>query len=468
MDATMFAGKRITIMGLGFFGGTIGLARYLVAQGAQVTVTDVKSADDLQDSVAALEGLSVRLVLGGHAHADFTDVDMVFASPAVREDSPYLVAARSRGVPIDTEMNLFMRLCRGSVIGVTGSNGKTTTTSLIGAILRAANPRTQVGGNIGRSLLPELAAIEPADPVVLELSSFQLEDLAAVGRSPHIALLLNVSPNHLDRHGNMEKYLAAKMQIFASQGPEDVALLNADDPRLQRLAGGLRSQCRFFSCEHGVADGAYLEGDRLVVSHSGTVSEVCGLQDLTLLGRHNVANVLAAVAAADAWGIPTAMMRAAIRAFPGVEHRLERVRDLAGVSFYNDSIATSPTGTLAALAAIQQPIWLIAGGYDKGLPFQALGEAIVQRVKGVFLIGTTAQQMAQAIDTARRPGRDWPTITFCRDLREAVRAAAGAASPGEVVLLSPACASYDQFRNFVERGRLFKQLVFEVADSKAR
>src|ERR671923_757425 len=216
-----FAGKRITIMGLGFFGGTIGLAKYLVSQGARVTITDLKRAPALRESIAALAGLPVRLVLGRHEATDFTDTDMVFASPAVPEDSPYLAKARARGVPVDTEMNLFMRLCRGTIIGVTGSNGKTTTTSLIGAILRAANPRTQVGGNIGRSLLPEVAAIEPGDPVVLELSSFQLEDLAAVGRSPHIGLFLNLSPNHLDRHGDMETYLAAKLQIFAHQRPDD-------------------------------------------------------------------------------------------------------------------------------------------------------------------------------------------------------------------------------------------------------
>jgi len=459
MDATSFAGKRITIMGLGFFGGTIGLVRYLVSQGAQVTVTDLKSAPDLQDSLAALEGLPVRFVLGGHERADFTDVDMVFASPAAREDSPYLVAARACGVPIDTEMNLFMRLCRGSVIGVTGSTGKTTTTSLIGAIMQAARPGTLVGGNIGRSLLPEVASIAPGDPVVLELSSFQLEDLTAVGRSPHIALLLNLSPNHLDRHGSMEQYLAAKMHIFAYQGPDDVALLNADDPRLQPLIGGLRSRCRLFSCERAVDDGAYLNGDRLLVTCSGRATEVCRLQDIPLPGRHNVANVLAAVAAADAWGVPLELMRGAIRGFAGVEHRLERVRERAGVCFYNDSIATSPTATLAALAAIQQPIWLIAGGYDKGLSFQALGEAIVQRVKGVCLIGTTAPQLARAIEAARRPERHFPTIAFCRDLPEAVRIATDTAVSGDAVLLSPACASYDQFRNFVERGRLFKRLV---------
>src|SRR5919106_2293978 len=195
MDSTTFAGKRITIMGLGFFGGTIGLAKYLVSQGARVTITDLHSADDLPDSVEALADLPLRFVLGRHELADFTEADVVFASPAVPEDSPYLTAARASAVPVDSEMNLFMRLCRGSVIGVTGSNGKTTTTSLIGAILRLANPRTQVGGNIGRSLLPEVAAIEPGDPVVLELSSFQLAALAAVGRSPHIGLFLNLSPN---------------------------------------------------------------------------------------------------------------------------------------------------------------------------------------------------------------------------------------------------------------------------------
>jgi UDP-N-acetylmuramoylalanine--D-glutamate ligase len=462
MDATTFAGKRITIMGLGFFGGTIGLTRYLVSQGAQVTVTDLKPAADLQDSVAALHGLPVRFVLGRHESADFTDVDMVFASPAVRQDSSYLLAARARGVPIDTEMNLFVRLCRGSIIGVTGSNGKTTTTSLIGAMLRATNPRTQVGGNIGRSLLPETAAIAPGDPVVLELSSFQLEDLAAVGRSPSIGLLLNLSANHLDRHGSMEAYLAAKMQIFAYQTPDDVAILNADDPRLQPLVSQLRGQVRLFSCARVLADGAYLAGERLVAARAGTAAEVCRLGDIPLLGRHNVANVLAAVAAADAWGVPAAVMRAAIRAFPGVEHRLERVRELHGVSFYNDSIATTPTGTLAALAAIQQPIWLIAGGYDKGIHFEALGEAIVQRVKGAFLIGTTAPQIAQAIDMARPPGTDLPVVGVCCGLREAVQAAYSAARPGEAVLLSPACASYDQFRNFVERGRLFKELVLAL------
>jgi UDP-N-acetylmuramoylalanine--D-glutamate ligase len=459
MESMAFAGKRITIMGLGFFGGTIGLARYLVAQGAQVTLTDLKPAAELQDSVAALAGLPLRFVLGRHEAADFTDADMVFASPAVPKDSPYLTAARAHGVPIDTEMNLFMRLCRGTVIGVTGSNGKTTTTSLLGAILRAVHPRTRVGGNIGRSLLPEVAEIEPGDPVVLELSSFQLEDLAAVGRSPHIALLLNLSPNHLDRHGSIEAYLAAKKHIFAYQGSADIAILNADDARVRALAAEVPGQPRLFSLEHPVEDGAYLAEDRLLVARSGVASEVCARQDIPLLGRHNVANVLAAVAAADAWGVPAAVTREAIRAFPGVEHRLECVREVHGVRFYNDSIATSPAATLAALDALQQPIWLIAGGYDKGLPFQALGEAIAQRVQGVYLIGETAPMIARAIESARRPGTRRPAITLCGDLREAVHAACAVARPGDVVLLSPACASYDQFRNFVERGRLFKQLV---------
>jgi UDP-N-acetylmuramoylalanine--D-glutamate ligase len=463
MQAGAFAGKRITIMGLGFFGGTIGLAKYLVAQGAQVTVTDLKPADALRDSIAALGSLPVRLVLGRHDEADFTGVDAVFVSPAVPESSPYLAAARAHGIPIDTEMNLFVRLCRGTIVGVTGSNGKTTTTSLIGAILTAHEPRTRVGGNIGGSLLPELEQIQAGDPVVLELSSFQLEDLAEVGRSPHIALLLNLSPNHLDRHGTMENYVAAKRQIFAYQGPGDVAILNADDPRVAALAAGLRSRVRWFSLARPVDDGAYLDGERLLIVRAGAACEVCRVADIPLLGRHNVANVLAAVAAADAWGVPPAVMRQAIRSFPGVEHRLERVRELRGVTFYNDSIATSPAATLAALAAISRPVLLIAGGYDKGLPFQALGEAIARRVKALFLIGDTAAQIAQAVKAARPRGAP-PAITFCGDLRQAVDAAYRAAAPGDVVLLSPACASYDQFRNFVERGRLFKAYVAALAE----
>jgi UDP-N-acetylmuramoylalanine--D-glutamate ligase len=426
MDSMAFAGKRVTIMGLGFFGGAIGLAKYLVAQGAQVTLTDLKPAGELQDSIAALMGYPVRLVLGRHELADFTDVDAVFASPAVHEASPYLMTARTHGIPIDTEMNLFMRLCRGTVVGVTGSNGKTTTTSLIGAILQAVNPRTRVGD---------------------------------------IALLLNLSPNHLDRHGSMEAYLAAKQQIFAYQGSEDIAILNADDPRLRPLAAELHSQLRFFSLEHPVDNGAYLDGERLLLARSGDESEVCRREDIPLLGRHNVANVLAAVAAADAWGVPAAVTREVIRAFPGVEHRLEYVREVRGVRFYNDSIATSPAATMAALAAILRPVWLIAGGYDKGLPFQGLGEAIVQRAKGVFLMGKTATQIARAIETAGHAAPTPPLVTFCQDLPEAVYAAYRAAKPGDIVLLSPACASYDQFRNFVERGRLFKQLVSALETS---
>jgi UDP-N-acetylmuramoylalanine--D-glutamate ligase len=260
----------------------------------------------------------------------------------------------------------------------------------------------------------------------------------------------------------MERYLAAKKQIFAHQGAADIAILNADDPQVQPIAAELPSQVRFFSLEHPVSEGAYLEGERLLIARCGSVYEACRVTDIPLLGRHNVANVLAAVTAADAWGVPPAVICQAIQTFAGVEHRLERVRELRGVTFYNDSIATSPAATLAALAAIPHPILLIAGGYDKGLPFEALAAAIVRRVKGVFLIGNTARQIADAIAAARPPGAATPRPSMCGDLREAVRRAYGAAAAGDVVLLSPACASYDQFRHFVERGRVFKQCVAEL------
>jgi UDP-N-acetylmuramoylalanine--D-glutamate ligase len=467
MNNSMFTGKRVTIMGLGFFGGSIGLAKYLASQGARITITDLKGADHLAASVEALAGLPIRFVLGRHETTDFTAADVVFVSPAVPKDSRYVAAARSSGVPIDTEMNLFVRLCPGTIVGVTGSNGKTTTTSLIGALFQAHNPRTRVGGNIGRSLLPELAQIAANDPIVLELSSFQLEDLAEVKRSPHIALLLNLAPNHLDRHGSMEGYLAAKTQIFAYQTPTDVAILNADDAQVAALATSLAGRVQSFSLRGPVEYGSYLDGERLCLVHGGMAQEVCRVQDLRLLGRHNVANVLAALAAADAWGVPPVLMGQAIRGFSGVEHRLERVRELRGVTFYNDSIATSPAATLAALTAIEQPIMLIAGGYDKGLPFEALAEAVVQRVKALFLIGNTAAAMAHAVRTAPRLATSAPTVTVCGDLRHAVHAAYGAAAPGDVVLLSPACASYDQFLNFVERGHLFKRYVAALDDASA-
>ena len=342
----------------------------------------------------------------------------------MREDSPYLIVARARGVPIDTEMNLFMRLCRGTVIGVTGSNGKTTTTSLIG---RSCGRRTHARRWGGISVARSSLRWEPSSRATLWCWSYPVFSSRTSPRSD----VAHISASSSTSLPITSIGTAPWRPIWRRRGKflpiKDLRMSPSSMPMIRgcgRSSAAAQSGALVQRCA-AVEDGAYIEGDRVVVAHSGMASEVCRPGDIPLLGRHNVANVLAAVAAADAWGVPAAAMRAAIRAFPGVEHRLERVRELHGVSFYNDSIATSPTGTLAALAAIQQPIWLIAGGYDKGLPFEALGEAIVQRVKGVFLIGTTAPKIAQAITQARPPGRDLPAIHLCADLREAVLAAFG-------------------------------------------
>ena len=453
-----FEKKRITVMGLGLFGGGLGIARYLVRRGARVTVTDLRTEDQLQESVRALQDLCVTLKLGGHDPADFTDADRVFVNPAVPKTSEYLALARRSGVPLDTEMNLFFRECPSPILGVTGSNGKTTTTALLGAMFSRSDPRTLVGGNIGRSLLDELDALTPDVPVVLELSSFQLEDLREVGRSPHISVVLNLTPNHLDRHGTMGAYAAAKRAILDYQTREDVAVLNAEDPLVREWARVSKGRVLFFGM-HGVsAGGAFVEEGVIVFRQDGRQILLCRADELRLLGSHNLCNALAATAAACAFGLPTEAITGALRTFEGVEHRLEFVREIAGVNHYNDSISTTPESTIAALRAFDAPIVLIAGGYDKGVSFDELGRVISDRAKALVLIGATAERIASTVRT------DVP-IRLCDTLPEATHLAADLACAGDIVLLSPACASYDMFRNFEDRGRQFKEIVRQIAES---
>jgi UDP-N-acetylmuramoylalanine--D-glutamate ligase len=462
-DIGKYQNKKVTIMGLGSFGGSIGLAKFLSKAGAKVTITDLKPASILQDSMQQLTGYPVRFVLGCHREEDFTTADYLFVSPAIPKESPYITLARESGVPMDTEMNLFFRLCQGTIIGITGSHGKTTTTSLVGMLVQQCYSRALVGGNIGRSLLLQMEEIRPGDPVVLELSSFQLEDLQALQKSPAIAALLNISPNHLDRHQTMANYVTAKMEIFRYQSAYDRGILNADDATLAPLCAQIPSTLTFFSVEHPLEAGVYLEGKGLISVREGRSELVCTVADIPLLGKHNVANVAAAIAIARQCGVPEATMRPIIRAFTPVPYRLELIATKEGVRFYNDSIATTPQATLAALESFTEPILLIAGGYNKGIPFTQLGRTIARRVKEAFLIGKTASLIAKAIEEGKNEsGEESITeITCCPDLPTAVTKAWEKAVPGDIILLSPACASYDQFRNFEERGDLFKTVVVE-------
>ncbi|MBM4044393.1 MAG: UDP-N-acetylmuramoyl-L-alanine--D-glutamate ligase [Planctomycetes bacterium] len=489
-----FKGKRVTVMGLGLFGGGVGAARFLAKAGARVTVTDLKPADELAESVAQLSGLPIEFHLGGHREADFSDTDLVVVSPAVPADSPFLDLARQRGVPLESEMNLFFRYCRAPILGITGSSGKSTTTALTHAMLAQwLGSKAWLGGNIGRSLLEDLDAIAPDHLVVLELSSFQLQDLDRLARSPHIsvvtnlapnhldrhkdlaeyiaakktilrhqregdfAVVTNLAPNHLDRHKDLAEYIAAKKTILRHQREGDFAVLNADDREVATWGRGLKSKTVFFSVRSPLKQGACVQNGQIVIADAEGTHTICSASELRLPGPHNLANALAATAAAWLAGARQDDIAHALRTFPGLEHRLEFVAEVAGVRYFNDSKATTPEASCIALRAFDAPIVLIAGGYDKGAPFDAFAAECAQRAKHVVLIGKTAQKIAALIE-AKRQGIS-PSLTLAPSFPSAVAAAKSAAAPGDIVLLSPACASYDMFRNYEDRGNQFKSLV---------
>ncbi|MBI5366882.1 MAG: UDP-N-acetylmuramoyl-L-alanine--D-glutamate ligase, partial [Planctomycetes bacterium] len=432
-DLLPLAGRKVTVMGLGLFGGGVGVARYLARQEADVTVTDLRPEKDLAESIAALAGYPVRFRLGGHDEQDFAAADLLVVNPGVPRSSPYIAAARAAGVPLETEMNLFFKLCPAPILAVTGSNGKTTTTALVGALLARTGRRSWVGGNIGRSLLDVVEQIHAEGIVVLELSSFQLEDLAALARSPHVAVVTNLTPNHLDRHGTMEAYAAAKKNIFAFQFEEDHLVLNADDPTVSEWAGEARGHVSWFSRKRPVKDGAFLDGRDLCVAAGGQMRRILPAADLQIPGGFNVENALAALAATLPYGLPDPGAAAALAAFRGVEHRLEFVREVAGVRFYNDSIATNPESTLVALETLPGPIVLLAGGYDKKLPLDALAGAVARRVKTAVLFGATGP----ALETKIRAAGGSCTLLRATTFPDAVSQARAAAVAGDTVLLSP-------------------------------
>jgi UDP-N-acetylmuramoylalanine--D-glutamate ligase len=458
---TTWHDTRVTVMGLGSFGGGVGLARYLAMQGAAVTVTDLQSADTLQASVHALHDLPIRFVLGEHREADFIDTDVVFVNPAVPLTSPYLDLARTHRVPLDSEINLFVRQCPGRIIGITGSVGKSTTTALLGAILRLHDARTLVGGNIGGSLLPCLPDITSDTPVVLELSSFQLEHLAWQHYSPPLAIVLNLTPNHLDRHGTMAAYQRAKEYILAYQTAADMAILNWDDVTVRRMASCGKGRCLYYSLKETLEAGVYRQGNDLIMSRDGHLTVLCRQSDLHLRGDHNFSNAVAAAAAAAVLGVPPATIAQGLQRFQGLPHRLELVATKDGVQYYNDSKATTPVSTIRALQAFETPVIVLLGGYDKGTPFEALGEVIRTRTKAALVYGKTAPKLARAIEQAAQaaPGQRAPQVVLLSTLDAALQQAVAVAEPGDVVLLSPACASYDQFPHFEARGEHFRKLV---------
>jgi len=452
--------KKVSIIGLGREG--MALARFLAQRGATVTVSDLKTKEELAERIEGLSEFLIRFKLGSHPQS-LLDADVIYVSPGVLQDIPLLVEARKRGIPISSETRLFFSLCPAPIIGVTGSSGKTTTVSLVGQIVEGAGRETWVGGNIGSPLIEFVEEIGPEAIVVTELSSFQLENL---DRSPHIACLLNIRPNHLDRHKSMEAYRAAKLNILRYQGRKDYAILNRDDPATHALLPECQGRTLLFSRLKEVEGGAFIREGRIMVRWASREEEVCERGDIRLLGNHNLENVLAACAISAAGGAPTEAMTEVCTTFTGVEHRLELVREMAGVSYYNDSIATSPERAIAALRSFDQPIVLLAGGRGKGLPFEELASLIVQKVRYLILFGEEARAIGEAVREAqKRAGvAEIPIFKDAGDLEGAVNLAAQVGQRGDVVLLSPACTSFDMYRDFAERGEHFKDLVRKLGE----
>jgi UDP-N-acetylmuramoylalanine--D-glutamate ligase len=475
MEQDGLRGKRVLVMGLGVNAGGLGVTRFLVSRGAEVTVTDLRQPDVLAPSLRALEGLPVSFVLGQHREEDFRDTDIVIRNPGVPRESKYLAIAREHGATIEMEMTLFFRLCPGPILGITGTRGKTTTTLLAGAMLEAARSDTVVAGNLRVSALEQLDRIGSDTPVVLELSSWQLEGLGEARLSPHLACVTNLSPDHLDRYPDMEAYGTAKKQIFLHQRPErgDRVVLNADDERVRTWIADTVDPASvvWFSTRRPAGtslvehQGAWWDGDILLWKGE----PVCSSGDLRIAGEHNRANVAAAVALAKLYQPPVAspLIRQAVATFRGVPDRLEVVDEIESVRFINDTTATTPTATGAALHAMDRPVILIAGGADKRLEFDELAELVARRhvatrtrmdvspIKAIVLLrGTATPRLVSALAAAGvHADAEYDA------LEPAVQHAASLAEPGDVVLLSPACASFGMFVNEFDRGEQFRRVV---------
>ena len=443
-------GKKVLVVGLGKSG--LAAALFLRRRGAQVTVSDVRSAEALAKDIPALLEEGIMVETGGHGLLTFRRQDLIVVSPGVPLDTPELTQVKGFGLPVIGELELAARFLKGHLAAITGSNGKTTTTALLGEIFELAGLKTLVGGNIG---VPVVSLIDDSTEEtwsVLEVSSFQLETTEEF--HPNVAVILNITPDHLDRHGTFENYAKAKERIFAAQTESDALVLNADSVRTAAAAARSAAPVHWFSLEHPVPRGAWVEDGSVVYcgARGGAVEHILPLSSIPLKGEHNVENVLAAVCAARLAGVPAESIRIAIEKFKAVEHRLEYVATLNGVEFYNDSKATNVDATAKAVSAFSGGIHLILGGKDKNSDYTQLAQLLREKVRAVYTIGSAATKIESHL-------RGIVPLHSCETLERAVNAAASAAHPGEIVLLAPACSSFDQFESYEHRGRVFKELV---------
>jgi UDP-N-acetylmuramoylalanine--D-glutamate ligase len=449
------AGKKVLVVGLARTG--IATALFCAERGARVTATETRPESEIAEAAAKLRAAGVTLELGGHRAETFAEQDLIVPSPGVPPMMAALAAARAIGVPVWSEIELAWRFLRGRLICITGSNGKTTTTSLVGHLLETARLPVQVAGNIGTPLISRVDLTSDSSFTVVEASSFQLESIAAF--RPDIAVLLNVTPDHLDRHGSMEAYGRAKARMFENQTENDAAVINADDAVAPQYAP-TGPVLYWFSRAKQVASGCYLRGEEVVFRHDGVESVLLERKVIGLRGSHNIENVLAAAVAARLAGVEPAAISEGVRTFAGVEHRIEYVATISDVEYFNDSKATNVDATLKALDAFPGNVVLILGGKDKGSDFGILRQALRSHARLALLIGAAADKIEQQL------GGVIP-IERAGTMDRAVELAARRARPGDVVLLAPACASFDQFENYEQRGRVFKQLVRDLGKQHA-
>ena len=447
---TSLQNQTVAVIGIGVSNQP--LIRLLLSRGISVTACDKKSREALGVVGDQLEAMGCRLQLG-EDYLQGLDQDVIFRTPGMRPDLPELVSAVERGSKLTSEMEVFFEVCPCPMIAVTGSDGKTTTTTIISELLKAAGKTVHVGGNIGHPLLAETGEMSEKNIAVLELSSFQLMPMT---RSPHIAVVTNLAPNHLDVHKDFQEYIDAKENIFTHQAAEDIAVFNADNAITAEEAARAVGRARMFSRKRELEDGVFLRGDAIIARHAGRERQVMTVGDIKLPGVHNIENYLAAIAAVDGL-VSDEIIRDFARSFGGVEHRIELIRTRKGVRWYNDSIASSPSRTIAGLNSFQEKVILIAGGKDKGISYEGLGPVVNDHVKLLLLCGATAGVIRESVRKAENyAGLE---ILDVADYHEAVAVADSRSQEGDVVILSPASTSFDRFANFMERGRVFKEIV---------
>ncbi len=449
---TSLKGKRVAVIGIGV--SNTPLIKTLLSAGISVTACDKNKREAFGPLADELESLGAELHLGD-TYLEGLDQDVIFRSPGIRPDIPSFLAAIEKGSILTSEMEVFFQVCPCKIIAVTGSDGKTTTTTLISEMLKGAGYTVHLGGNIGKPLLSEAGEMGQEDIAVLELSSFQLMTLQS---SPDVAVFTNLSPNHLDIHKSMEEYTLAKENIFTHQGQGGIAIFNQDNALTQEMSSRAPGKARLFSRQGSVENGVFVKDGTIVVAVDGQQRKLFSTDRILIPGEHNVENYLAAIAAVQGLVSDEVILHTAEH-FPGVEHRIELVRDLKGVRYYNDSIASSPTRTIAGLRSFRQKVILIAGGYDKKIPFDTLGPEVHAHVKTLVLTGHTAEKIRQAVISYPGYQDGQPEIVMEDDFRQAVLAARDKAQEGDIVILSPACASFDHFKNFAQRGEIFKEIV---------